>query len=118
MEKKSVSQSAFFNPRVFLAFLLCFVGALLAMFSFAAPPPEAGQPQIRRGKPVVPSEFRGDVRDLPQSISPEERMLFIRPLELDIPLPGTKQVLPGALPEAPTQVPVPLAPMPTPATTF
>ena len=38
MKKKSTSQSAFFNPRVFLAFALCSVGALLAMFSFASTP--------------------------------------------------------------------------------
>jgi hypothetical protein len=39
MKKKSPSQSAFFNPRVLLAFTLCSVGALLAMLSLAATPP-------------------------------------------------------------------------------
>jgi hypothetical protein len=33
------SQSAFFNPRIFAAFLLCSVGVWLAMFSFASTPP-------------------------------------------------------------------------------
>ena len=32
------SESAFFNPRVFAAFLLCSVGVSLAMFSFASTP--------------------------------------------------------------------------------
>ena len=39
MQKKAVSQSGIFNPRVLLAFTLCSVGALLAMFSLAATPP-------------------------------------------------------------------------------
>src|SRR5438309_12085983 len=33
-----VSESGFFNPRIFGAFLLCSVGAWLAMFSFASTP--------------------------------------------------------------------------------
>jgi len=32
------SESAFFNPRIFATFILCSVGALLAMFSFASTP--------------------------------------------------------------------------------
>jgi len=39
MQKKTASQSGIFNPRVLLAFTLCSVGALLAMFSLAATPP-------------------------------------------------------------------------------
>jgi len=38
MKKNSPSQFGFFNPRVLIAFSLCSVGALLAMFSFAATP--------------------------------------------------------------------------------
>src|SRR6476469_7210330 len=38
MQKNAVSQSGIFNPRVLLAFTLCSVGALLAMFSLAATP--------------------------------------------------------------------------------
>jgi hypothetical protein len=38
MNKKSVSKSGFFNPRVFLAFVLCSAGVSLGMFSLAAPP--------------------------------------------------------------------------------
>src|SRR5882757_3191561 len=39
MQKNAASQSGIFNPRVLLAFTLCSVGALLAMFSLAAMPP-------------------------------------------------------------------------------
>ena len=39
MQKKAASQSGIFNPRVLLAFTLCSVGTLLAMFSLAAMPP-------------------------------------------------------------------------------
>ncbi|MBA3544563.1 MAG: hypothetical protein H0T83_09030 [Chthoniobacterales bacterium] len=38
MRKKTPSQSAFFNPRIFSAFLLCSCGLFLAMFSFASVP--------------------------------------------------------------------------------
>ncbi len=38
MHKYRVSESGFFNPRIFCAFLLCSAGAWLAMFSFAAKP--------------------------------------------------------------------------------
>jgi hypothetical protein len=39
MKKKSSSQSGLFNPRAFVAFALCSVGAFLAMVSFAGPKP-------------------------------------------------------------------------------
>src|SRR5260370_31256718 len=39
MKKNSAPESAFFNPRIFAAFLLCSAGAWLAMFSFASTPP-------------------------------------------------------------------------------
>jgi hypothetical protein len=38
MKKNPASQSGLFNPRVLLAFCLCSVGGLLAMFSFASTP--------------------------------------------------------------------------------
>jgi hypothetical protein len=38
MKKNPASQSGLFNPRVLIAFSLCSVGVLLAMFSFAATP--------------------------------------------------------------------------------
>src|ERR1700694_1482415 len=121
MRKNPHSQSGGFNPRVFLAFILCSIGASLAVLSFAAPIPKpvSSQAQFRKGDPVFPSEFRGDVRNLPQYIAPAQRKLFIRPLELDIPRPATKQVLPGAaLAPSIQAVQGPLAPMPTPASSF
>ena len=39
MQKNAASQSGIFNPRVLVAFTLCSVGTLLAMFSLAAMPP-------------------------------------------------------------------------------
>ena len=38
MQRKSSSECGIFNPRAFLTFILCSVGALLAMFSFASTP--------------------------------------------------------------------------------
>ncbi len=40
MRKRSASESALFNPRVAVAFLLCSFGVMLAMVSFAATPPK------------------------------------------------------------------------------
>jgi hypothetical protein len=39
MQRKAASQSGIFNPRVLLAFTLCSIGSLLAIFSLAATPP-------------------------------------------------------------------------------
>ncbi|HEX8281097.1 MAG TPA: dockerin type I domain-containing protein [Chthoniobacterales bacterium] len=39
MKKNTNPQSAFFNPRIFAAFLLCAAGASMALLSFAATPP-------------------------------------------------------------------------------
>src|SRR5947199_9827918 len=38
MRRNTNSQSAFFNPRIFAAFVLCSVGAWLAVLSFASTP--------------------------------------------------------------------------------
>ena len=46
----SASQFGFFNPRVLVAFTLCFVGVLLAMLSFAANPP-SGMTGLRADSP-------------------------------------------------------------------
>src|SRR2546425_9726060 len=50
--------------------------------------------QISKGKRVVPSEFRGDVRKLRQRITQAERKLFHRPLELEFNLRRVKKPLP------------------------
>jgi PKD domain len=39
MKKTNSSESGSFNPRIFAGFLLCSIGAWLAMFSFASTPP-------------------------------------------------------------------------------
>ncbi|HEY0368206.1 MAG TPA: dockerin type I domain-containing protein [Chthoniobacterales bacterium] len=39
MKRNTTSQSAFFNPRLFAAFLLCCAGVSMALLSFAATPP-------------------------------------------------------------------------------
>jgi hypothetical protein len=41
MQKKSLSESGIFNPRAFLTFILCSIGALFAIFSFASTPPSS-----------------------------------------------------------------------------
>ena len=126
MRKHPHSQSGRSSPRIFAAFGLCLVGAWLAMLSLAAPTSgvSSSAANFRKGEPVVPSEFRGDLRNLPQTITPAQRKRFIRPLELDYPVPAIKQVLPGGSLEAQTLAPTsvgtaaPLAPMPGPATSF
>ena len=120
MRKTPDAESGGFDPRILLAFLLCSIGIWLAILGFAAPTPVSPSAAlaITKGAAVVPSEFRGDLRQLPQSISPEERKQFIRPLELDIPLPRTKQVVPGAQLQPVIPLQGPLAPMPTPSSSF
>src|ERR1700716_270498 len=48
MQKNPAPESAIFNPRILLVFILCSVGTLLAMLSFAAPTstPTFGHPII------------------------------------------------------------------------
>src|SRR5256884_9048883 len=51
MKKNPSSQSGLFNPRAFVAFTLCSVGAMLAMVSFAAPKPRPAPPSF--GHPII-----------------------------------------------------------------
>ncbi len=51
MKKNPSSQSGLFNPRVFVAFTVCSIGALLAMVSFAAPRPRPAPPTF--GHPII-----------------------------------------------------------------
>src|SRR5438105_286416 len=126
MRKNPHSQSGVFTPRILLAAILCSSGVCLAMLSFAAPMPASFQPEIREGERVRPSEFRGDVRNLPQYVTSVQRNTFSRrPREHDLPVPATKQVLPGvqlttasATGTSTQAVQGPLAPMPGPATSF
>src|ERR1700736_3868792 len=126
MRKYFHSKTGSFNPRIFLAFILCLTSALLAMLSFGAPSSAFFQPEIREGERVRPSEFRGDVKNLPSYVTSAQRDTFSRrPPEHDLPVPATKQVLPGArlAPSSATgtstqAVQGPLAPMPGPSTSF
>jgi hypothetical protein len=54
MKEKSASQSAFFNPRLLLSFVLCSIGVLLAVFGFAGKPshPIGDRDQLPRYMPV------------------------------------------------------------------
>src|SRR2546425_2905516 len=121
MRRNSDTESGRVNPRFAAAAVLCLAGTGLAMLSFAGPAaqaPVAGN--ATQGPTVIPSEFRSDVRSLPQQITPAERKEFIRPLELEAPPFGPKQLLPGAASfQAPSPTLAgPLAPMPTPITSF
>jgi hypothetical protein len=72
MKKKPASESGLLNPRIFLAFLLCAGGALLAMFSLAAPEPAPRSPLAASltpptfGQPIISgiggSGFEEDLR--------------------------------------------------------
>ncbi len=130
MKKKAARSSCAFSYWSALTSLaICAIGGVLMLLVFAIYPKRdvAGQEPSQddsRGEMtaielVVPTQFRGDVRDLPQFITPQERMLIHRPLEPEIDLPKKKMLLPGILPAIPTEAPPgPLAPMPTPAKSF
>jgi len=97
----------------------CLAAAAIFMLSVQLhAQPSAPDIEIAAGERVTPSEFQGDVRSLPQRITSEERSLFERRPELDIELPETKQPLPGARVQTPTEVLSPSAPMPTPTISF
>ncbi len=81
-------------------------------------PPSSIQAEISAPATVVPAEFRGDLRNLPQRITPEERKLFARPFELEVEPSKNKQALPGAKPAVLTPLVGPLAPMPNPTVSF
>src|SRR5436189_415918 len=109
------------NRKLFLCLtglgIVLLLGAIVSD-PLTAQPPGTLSIEISAGVAVVPSEFVGDVRDLPQVITPEERKRFHPPLELEFEVAGQKKSLPWAKPEVVTPLPGPLAPMPTPAVTF
>src|SRR5438445_2112557 len=121
MRKNHQPQSGRFNPRIAAALVLGLAGTCLAMLSFAAPSTQAPVAGIASAGPtVIPSEFSGDVRSLPQTITDAERESFSGRPELERPPLGAKQVLPGTTSLAP---PSPdlfaiTAPMPNPSITF
>ena len=81
-------------------------------------PPGGIQAEISAPPLIVPSEFRGDLKNLPQSITPQERARFVGPPELEGPRPKNKQPLPGAPVRSQIAPSVPLAPMPNPTVSF
>ena len=116
------SRPALFNPRMIAAFGLCLIGAWVGLLSLvASSSSSANAANFKPGDPVVPHEFRGDLRNLPQLITDAERKTFIRPLELDYPVPAIKQLLPGARAQssAPSIAnPATTAPMSSPNNSF
>ena len=105
MQRNPHAQSGRFNPRILAALGFCSVGTALAVLSLAGTTDQSSLGvSIRQGDVVVPSEFRGNVRNLPQTISDAQRKSFIRPLELEPPPTGAKQLLPGAPSAAPSTV--------------
>ena len=88
------------NRKLFLCLsaiaIVFLVGGVVSEQLPAQQEPPSGDSNVRitAGEAVVPSEFVGDVRDLPQVITPEERKLFHPPLELEFDVPRHKRPLP------------------------
>ena len=62
--KKRTSQSAFFNPRVLLGFVLCSLGVLLALLGFSLNSSSsalAAAPNQGYGQPIVGASYKNDV---------------------------------------------------------
>ena len=82
MKRKSASQSAFFSPRLVISFVLCLVGAFLALFGlglFSGQSASAQGPNQNQGSsgPKVGASYRNDVsppmRDMPSSTAADVR---------------------------------------------
>ena len=64
MKKTTASQSAFFNPRVLLVFVLCSLGVLLALLGFSLNSSSsalAAAPNQGFGQPIVGTSYKNDV---------------------------------------------------------
>src|SRR6202521_491768 len=68
MQKGSTSESGVFRPRVLVALSLCFLGALLAMFSFATPTPPSGTLSTAN-RTITYSESDGGVIPNPSEVA-------------------------------------------------
>ena len=113
-------ESGFYNPRVFLAFVLCFGGALLALVGFAAPTPPPSRPASAGFVPVVSQSVLNSVslavRDLPTGPAMAPRTFEmedgLRKVHPNRPIPPNfvDQALQHAMtPLAPAAMPGPLA---------
>jgi hypothetical protein len=74
MRKKPAPESGFSSPRVFFAFILCFVGGLLGLIGGAAPPPLSKSTASPAAfAPIVKTSVAhgtsGSVRNLPSASS-------------------------------------------------
>jgi hypothetical protein len=120
-EKNPSSESGVFNPRLFLALILCSVGASLAVLSIAAPTAPSGSAAQSTGKfkPLVVDSFSNGVSrrisDLPLATpvhGPPYVVHPIRPLHPPQPVPKLPVVDPVQ------QITAPALAMPTPIQTF
>ena len=120
-------ESGFYNPRVFLAFVLCFGGALLALISVAAPTPPPSKPaaQAAPATGLAPTVSRSVFNTvsapvssmpriqlyMPRAFEEEEGLRKIRP---DRPVPpnfvdaALQRALGRFTPLAPEALPAPL----------
>ena len=74
-------ESGFYNPRVFLAFVLCFGGALLALISVAAPtpPPSKPAPQAAPATGFAPTVSRSVFNTVSAPVSSMPRIQLYMP---------------------------------------
>src|SRR5438094_6571985 len=125
MKKKSNSQSAFLNLRVFIGLFIALAGVFLALLGAGAfssataqgPNQNPGSQSVDNivyavpaGEPVYPKPFYGDVRFLPQV---PQRPYYYRP---GFPEPAYQSVFPQEV-TAP-EPNIPLGPMPPPIQIF
>src|SRR5205809_2372578 len=78
MKKTTASQSAFFNPRIVLGFVLCSLSVLLALLGFSINSTSsalAAVPDQGNGQPIVGASYKNDVspalRDVAQGWPPQ-----------------------------------------------
>jgi hypothetical protein len=64
MKKKHSSRFAFFNPRVLAGFILCFLGAMLAVFAFKPAPAQPQSVEIPRDMPTLGEDTGDESRNL------------------------------------------------------
>src|SRR5436305_2104983 len=109
-----------FDARIVLGFVLCTLGVALAMLGLAAPlpAPPFHPTVIRKGEVVVPSQFVGDLRKLPQSVAAEETRLSIGNHLQFQGYHWTSRTLPESVRATVTQASTASAPMPAPAISF
>lgn len=78
-------ESGYFNPRIFLAFVLCSAALVLALLGFAASPPPPGQNGV--SAPLTPTVFRSVLNGISPALRdlPTGQRAAPRTLEEDLP---------------------------------